>query len=386
MRSESDLLPGFVADRVGDALVVQFSTVGANKWASVLTTSLMRSTGVRNIYERSDLEMRVVEGLKQVRRIRMGNPALVQQVREYPGTVFADASNDHAMVCFQANIKRGHKTGFYFDQRANRRLVGMYAKGKDVLDCFSYTGGFAMHALAGGAKSVHSIDGSLHAVNQASANAELNGVAVLSRTVSSRTQRSRASALEKYRAKKAGRSADKSIGRYAKRQSNKRKSEEHSHSESEDDSSDSSDEVNADDFLSQPVSAVSIASGIHLEVDDVFVALRRFRDEGRSYDMIILDPPKFAHTAESVQNASQGYKDINRIALHLLRPGGLLFSFSCSSHITAPLFQQIVASAAADAKVDCQILHHLHADVDHPVSIHFPEGAYLKGLVLIKRP
>ncbi len=115
---------------------------------------------------------------------------------------------------------------------------------------------------------------------------------------------------------------------------------------------------------------------------DVFLALRKLRDQGRSFDIIILDPPKFAPTAAFAEKAARGYKDINLLGFKLLRPGGLLFTYSCSGGISEELFQKIIAGAALDAGVDAQIVHHLHASPDHPVLLSFPEGAYLKGLVL----
>jgi 23S rRNA (cytosine1962-C5)-methyltransferase len=118
---------------------------------------------------------------------------------------------------------------------------------------------------------------------------------------------------------------------------------------------------------------------------DVFQILRKLRDEARSFDMIILDPPKFAPTAAQVERAARAYKDINLLAFKLLRPGGILVTFSCSGGVDAGLFQKIVAFAALDAGVDAQIIEHLSQASDHPVSVHFPEGAYLKGLVCLRK-
>ncbi len=115
---------------------------------------------------------------------------------------------------------------------------------------------------------------------------------------------------------------------------------------------------------------------------DVFLALRKLRDQGRSFDFIVLDPPKFAPTAAFAEKAARGYKDINLLGFKLLRPGGLLATYSCSGGISEDLFQKIVAGAALDAGVDAQIVQRLHASADHPVLLSFPEGAYLKGLVL----
>jgi len=177
------------------------------------------------------------------------------------------------------------------------------AKDKDVLDCFSYTGGFTINALAGGAKSVLSVDSSGDALALCKENIALNNLPADKHT-----------ALE----------------------------------------------------------------------GDVFQLLRKFRDEARSFDMIILDPPKFAPTAAHAEKATRAYKDINLLAFKLLRAGGLLVTFSCSGGIDAGLFQKIVAGAALDAGVDAQIVEHLSQGTDHPVSLHFPEGAYLKGLICCK--
>jgi 23S rRNA (cytosine1962-C5)-methyltransferase len=118
---------------------------------------------------------------------------------------------------------------------------------------------------------------------------------------------------------------------------------------------------------------------------DVFQLLRKFRDENRSFDMIILDPPKFAPTAAQAERAARGYKDINLLAFKLLRPGGTLITFSCSGGIDAGLFQKIIAGAALDAGVEAQILEHLSQGPDHPVALNFPEGAYLKGLICLRK-
>ncbi|HJQ13849.1 MAG TPA: class I SAM-dependent rRNA methyltransferase, partial [Anaerolineales bacterium] len=204
---------------------------------------------------------------------------------------------------FHINLQSGHKTGSYLDQRENRLRVRELAKDKEVLDCFCYTGGFTVNALAGGARSVLSIDSSAEALALCQENVRLNELPA----------------------------------------------EKHTPLEG-----------------------------------DVFQLLRKFRDENRSFDMIILDPPKFAPTAAQAERAARGYKDINLLAFKLLRPGGILVTFSCSGGIDAGLFQKIVAGAALDAGVAAQILEHLSQGADHPVSLHFPEGAYLKGLICYK--
>jgi 23S rRNA (cytosine1962-C5)-methyltransferase len=290
--AESDGIPGFIADRYGDALVLQSLTAGSEFWKETLADLLLEETGLSTIYERSDADVRELEGLEP-------------KVGLLRGTRFDSRIVLHENgLKFNVNLQSGHKTGFYLDQRANRLRVRQFAKDKDVLDCFCYTGGFTVNALAGGAKSVLSIDSSGDALALARENIELNDLTV-----------------EK----------------------------------------------------------------TNLLEGDVFQLLRKFRDENRSFDMIILDPPKFAPTAGQAEKAARGYKDINLLAFKLLRPGGMLVTFSCSGGIDAGLFQKIVAGAALDAGVDAQIVEHFSQGPDHPVSLHFPEGAYLKGLVCLRK-
>jgi 23S rRNA (cytosine1962-C5)-methyltransferase len=202
---------------------------------------------------------------------------------------------------FQVDVMAGQKTGFYIDQRRNRQLVGGMAAGREVLNCFCYTGGFSVYALAGGAAGVMSVDSSRDALELGKKHIEINSL---------------------------------------------------------------------------PADRAEWIEG------DVFKVLREFRDRGRKFDMIILDPPKFAPTAAQADRAARGYKDINLLALKLLRPGGLLATFSCSGGISADLFQKIVAGAALDAGVDARILQWMTQGPDHPVALAFPEGAYLKGLMV----
>lgn len=285
--SESDGLPGFIVDRYGDTLVMQANTTGAEAWRETVADLLLEMTGAASLYERSDADVRELEGLPVRTGPLRGTPADVVPLRENG-------------LAFQADIARGHKTGFYLDQRANRARIGQLAKDRDVLNCFSYTGGFAVYALAGGAKSVLSLDASGDALALGAQNIRLNSL-----------PEDRAQWLE----------------------------------------------------------------------GDAFKTLRKFRDEGRKFDLIVLDPPKFAPTAAHAEKAARGYKDINLIGFKLLRPGGLLATFSCSGGIDDALFQKIVAGAALDAGVDASIMEWLHQGPDHPVSLAFPESAYLKGLI-----
>jgi 23S rRNA (cytosine1962-C5)-methyltransferase len=289
--AESDHLPGLIVDRYGDVLVLQSLTAGSEAWKETIANILLEETGLFTIYERSDADVRELEGLEPQVGILRGSKSLV------PVTI-----HEHNLI-FNVNFAAGHKTGFYLDQRRNRLRVRELAKDKDVLDCFCYTGGFTVNALSGGAKSVLSVDSSADALNMCAENVALNQLST----------------------------------------------DRHSTQEG-----------------------------------DVFQVLRRFRDAGHSFDMILLDPPKFAPTTTQVEKAARGYKDINLFAFKLLRPGGMLVTFSCSGGVDAGLFQKIVAGAALDAGVDAQIVEHLSQAVDHPVALNFPEGAYLKGLICLR--
>lgn len=291
VHAESDGIPGLVVDRYGDVLVLQILTAGCEFWRETLADLLLEATGATAIYERSDADVRELEGLQpRVGLLRGSKIESRITISEYG-------------LKFLVDIEHGHKTGFYLDQRANRNRVGQLAAGRDVLNCFCYTGGFSIHAARGGAKSVVSVDTSADALAVGQENVALNGIQ---------------------------------------------------------------------------------ADGFEWLEADVFTGLRKFRDQNRSWDLIVLDPPKFAPTAAQAEKAARGYKDINRLAFKLLRPGGILVTFSCSGGIDAALFQKIVASAALDAGVEAQIVETLTQGPDHPVSIHFPEGAYLKGLVCVK--
>jgi 23S rRNA (cytosine1962-C5)-methyltransferase len=288
IHAESDGLPGLIVDHYADTLVAQFLSAGAEFWRATIADILLEATGLESIYERSDADVRELEGLPQRTGPLRG---------AIPPSPFIILENN---LKFNVNLATGHKTGFYLDQRENRLRVRNLAEGRDVLDCFCYSGGFTVNALAGGAKSVLSVDASAEALALCRQNVALN---------------------------------------------------------SPDDARHS--------FLE----------------GDVFQLLRKFRDEARSFDLIVLDPPKFAPTTAQAEKAARGYKDINLLAFKLLRPGGLLVTCSCSGGVDAALFQKIVASAALDAGVDARILAHLEQAPDHPVALNFPEGAYLKGLI-----
>jgi 23S rRNA (cytosine1962-C5)-methyltransferase len=290
--AESDNIPGLIVDKYNDVLVMQCLTAGAEYWKETFADLLLEETGCTTIYERSDADVRELEGLEPKVGLIRGNLS---------SFVFHITENN---LNFIVNLQSGHKTGFYLDQRRNRLRVRELANDKDVLDCFCYTGGFTVNALAGGTKSVLSVDSSADALALCKENIALNDLPAARHT-----------SLE----------------------------------------------------------------------GDVFQLLRKFRDEARSFDMIILDPPKFAPTASHAEKATRAYKDINLLAFKLLRPGGILVTFSCSGGIDSVLFQKIVAGAGLDAGVEAQIVEHLSQGADHPVSLHFPEGAYLKGLICLKK-
>ena len=291
IHGESDGLPGVIADRYEDTVVVQLLSAGAEHWRDAITAALAALPGVTRVYERSDADVRALEGLAPRTGVLHGDapPARIP--------IHEPASDTKYWV----DVAHGHKTGFYLDQALNRAQAGRHAHGRDVLNCFCYTGGFSIAALKGGAASTLSIDSSGPALELARDNLRLNDL-----------------------------DATRAEWREA----------------------------------------------------DVFKELRELRNQNRSFDLIVLDPPKFAPTPASVERAARAYKDINLLGFKLLRQGGRLYTFSCSGGVSADLFQKIVAGAATDAGVEARIEARLCAAPDHPVLLSFPEGEYLKGLVL----
>lgn len=294
VHGESDGLPGLIVDRYGDTLVAQFTSAGVERWKQTIADALLVATGLARLYERSDASSRALEGLAAVKGWLRGDGATDLVLQEH-GWKLA------------LNIDEGHKTGFYLDQRDSRKKFADYCRRlglKQVLNCYCYTGGFTVAALAGGAGHVTSIDSSAPAIEKAAGNVALNGFAT-----------SRATFMDA----------------------------------------------------------------------DVNASLRQFLDQGRSFDAIVLDPPKFAPTVTHAERAARAYKDINRLALKLLAPGGVLFTYSCSGGVSADLFHKIVAGAAADAGVDGYITERMGGAPDHPMTLTFPEGEYLKGLVIVRK-
>ena len=265
--AESDGLPGLIIDRYNNFLVLEVLSAGAEYHLKDITSALRNIYPDDNIYERSDVEVRTKEGLESRKGVIYG---------EEPPEELAIKENGGMQIL--VNIKEGHKTGYYLDQRDNRAALSKYCKGKSVLNCFSYTGGFSLYALRGRAKSVANVDVSQKALDIAKKNIVLN--------------------------------------------------------------------------------------------------------HGHTYDVIVLDPPKFAESKSQLDKACRGYKDINMIAASIINPGGYLMTYSCSGHMTPDLFQKVVADALLDAGRDGQIVEFLTQASDHPVALPYPEALYLKGLVV----
>jgi 23S rRNA (cytosine1962-C5)-methyltransferase len=291
IHGESDGLPGLIVDRYADVLVAQFLAAGVERWRETILDLLAELTACAAIFERSDAEVRALEGLQpRVGFFRGNRNASRCPIVEYG-------------LNFRVDVEQGQKTGFFLDQRENRQRVRSLAAGRAVLDGFSYTGGFSIAALAGGASRVSAIESSAPAL-----------------------------------------------------------------------------EVARENLAANPLDPAKV----QFMQADVFSELRALRDRGARFDMVVLDPPKFAPTAAQARNAARAYKDINLLALKLLAPGGLLATFSCSGGVSPELFQSIVAGAALDAGADAKIIERFGAAADHPVALEFPEGEYLKGLLITK--
>lgn len=285
---ESDGLPGLIVDQYGDFLVCQFLSTGAEFWKETIAAELMEIWPCRGIFERSDTDSRTKEGLGSKTGTILGeDPPELIEIRENG-------------LRFLVDVYQGHKTGFYLDQRENRKKIMDYCEGKEVLNTFAYTGGFGISAAAAKASSVVNIDTSAECLQLAERNFSLNG------------------------------------------------------------------------FEGEKV---------EYQQADVFNLLRSFRDARRQFDLIVLDPPKFVASASQLTGGSRGYKDINLLSFKLLRPGGILVTFSCSGYVKPDLFQKIVADAAIDAGRDGYVLEYLTQGPDHPVALNFPEALYLKGLI-----
>lgn len=283
---ESDGMPGITIDRFQNFIVLQLLSAGAEYQRANLLAALQHCYPECSIYDRSDVAVRKKEGLPLAQGLVLGDePPALLPIREHGMQILVD-------------IKEGHKTGFYLDQRDSRLAARRFSANAKVLNCFSYTGAFAVSALMGGCEHVISVDTSQAALDVARQNVELNQL-----------------------------------------------------------------DLSKAEFVR----------------DDVFQLLRKYRDEGRKFDFIIMDPPKFVENKSQLAGACRGYKDINMLAMNLLNSGGILLSFSCSGLMPIELFQKILADAAIDAGRDVQFIEQYRQAADHPVIASYPEGLYLKG-------
>ncbi|WP_395343050.1 class I SAM-dependent rRNA methyltransferase [Ningiella sp. W23] len=291
--AESDGLPGVTIDKYDDVIVMQLLSAGPEKHKAKIVNALKGLFPEHVIHERSDVAVRTKEGLEPV-------------VNTHTGTLPDKVIIEENAIKIEVDLLAGHKTGFYLDQRENRKIAGQYCANKRVLNCFSYTGTFSLYALKGDAKEIVNVDVSQSALETSKRNHLFN-------------------------------------------------------------------------FSEAQLRAVS-----HVKAD-VFELLREYRDSGKRFDVIVMDPPKFVENKRHLDRAARGYKDINRLACELLNEGGMLITFSCSGLVSQDLFNKIVADAALDASTELGYLRKLEQDGDHIVASSFPEGAYLKGLVCVKR-
>ena len=287
--SEADFLPGLIVDRYADFLSVQILTSGIENIKHIILDELQQLLSPKGIFDRSDASARAHEGMEA----SSGGILLGTEPPEF-------VSVKENGIFYQVNIAEGQKSGFYCDQRDNRKWVADHVKDKKVLDCFSYSGGFSLNAMAKGAKEVISVDSSAPALDTLKRNMEIN------------------------------------------------------------------------DFNSIPHRLIQ---------SDVNKQLRAFREVNEKFDVIILDPPKYAPSRSALTKASRAYKDLNRMAMLLLEEGGLLATYSCSGAVDISMFKQIIAWAALDAGKEVQFIQQFSQPADHPVRSSFPEGEYLKGLL-----
>jgi 23S rRNA (cytosine1962-C5)-methyltransferase len=286
--SESDYLPGLIVDKYAGHLAVQVLTSGIEKMMPVIIDELQRLLNPKSIFDKSDASSRGHEGLETINTaLTLNHPPERVEVKENG-------------IAYNINIAEGQKSGFYCDQRDNRKIVASYSEGKKILDCFSYTGGFTLNSLKNGASSVTSVDSSALAIETLKENISLNH------------------------------------------------------------------------FDAGKTTAI---------ISDVNKQLRKFKEEGEAFDIVVLDPPKYAPSRSALDKASRAYKDLNRMGMLLLNSGGLLATFSCSGAMDMETFKQVLAWAALDAGKQVQFIHQFCQPEDHPVRSSFPEGEYLKGLL-----
>jgi 23S rRNA (cytosine1962-C5)-methyltransferase len=287
--SEADLLPGLIVDKYADFLSLQILSAGMENAKQTIINILRSLLNPKGIFDKSDAGARKHENLEPADGLLWG---------EQPPEFLEVKENG---VTYHINIADGQKSGFYCDQRDNREILAAYTKGKTVLDCFCYSGGFTLNSLKAGASHVTSVDSSALAIETLKHNLELNG------------------------------------------------------------------------FSEAMQNSVQ---------SDVNKQLRVFKDENKKFEVVVLDPPKYAPSRSALDRAARAYKDLNRLGMMILEPGGILATFSCSGAVDMETFKQIIAWAALDAGREVQILKQFHQPEDHPIRMSFPEGEYLKGLLL----
>jgi len=287
--SEADFLPGLIVDKYADYLAVQILSAGIESVKETIINILRSILNPKGIFDKSDAGARKHENLEPEQGLLWG---------EEPPEFIEVKENG---VIYHINIADGQKSGFYCDQRDNREILAAYTQGKNVLDCFCYSGGFTLNSLRAGAAHVTSVDSSALAIETLKHNLSLNGFSDALQT----------------------------------------------------------------SFQS-----------------DVNKQLRVFKEENKKFDVIVLDPPKYAPSRSALDRAARAYKDLNRLGMLLLEPGGILATYSCSGAVDMETFKQIIAWAALDAGREVQIIKQFHQPEDHPIRMSFPEGEYLKGLLL----
>jgi len=289
INSEGDTIPGVIVDRYSNFLVCQFLSAGAERFKDLIISCLREILKPEGIFERSDSNVRLKEGLKPYKGHLWG--------REAPDRVEIREKD----VKFFVDVKRGHKSGFYLDQRENRYIFRDYVANKRILNCFSYTGGFCIHGFKKGAKEIKNIDASKDVLDAIEENLKLNGI--------------------------------------------------------------------------NKLSCENIKG-------NAFNILKEMYEKKEVFDVVVVDPPKFVHNMGQMKSGIRGYKKINSMAFRLVAEGGYVFTFSCSGLVDAELFKKIILESAIDAGRDVAVLKELSQGVDHPYSISFPEGRYLKGFLL----
>lgn len=287
--SEADFLPGLIVDQYANFLSLQILSAGIENIKEDIIAILREELNPKGIFDKSDAGARKHENLEASQGLLWGeNPPEFIEVKENG-------------ILYHINIAEGQKSGFYCDQRDNRRILAEYTRGKSVLDCFCYSGGFTLNSLKYQAAHVTSVDSSALAIETLKHNLELNG------------------------------------------------------------------------FKAEQQTSVQ---------SDVNKQLRAFKEAGQTFDVLVLDPPKYAPSRSALDRAARAYKDLNRLGMLLLKEGGILATFSCSGVVDIETFKQIIAWAALDAGREVQIIKQFCQPEDHPVRISFSEGEYLKGLLL----